>query len=124
MDRQSNYYSSINSEYKDVLELKYKVGQELTDKSELDRWLTERYALFQDTESFINVFEIQHIEWPTFKVELKEIKIEYPRFEKLLSDSPSLSHYSSGVQVVAWDKKKHKKLATINKDSSGLPDQA
>ncbi len=114
MNRQFNYYSSINSEYNDVLELNYQVGQKLINKSELDTWLTERYALFQDTASSINEFEIQHLEWPVFKVDLKKIAIEYPRFSKLLNNSPRLSHYSSGIQVLAWEKIKHKKIAATS----------
>ena len=81
------------------------------EKTALDKWLTERYALFQDTATSINEFEIHHIEWPTYKIDLKSIDIKYPRFEKLLSSTPGLSHYSTGVEVIAWDKKKHKKLA-------------
>lgn len=109
--RKENHYCSENSSLGDRLELSYQVGPPLSEKTELDRWLTERYALFQDTGTSINEFEIHHIEWPTFKIELKSIDVKYPRFGKLLSGTPNLIHYSTGVKVVAWDKMKHKKLA-------------
>lgn len=109
--RKEDYYCSENSSFKDRLELSYQVGPPLSEKTKLDKWLTERYALFQDTDTSINEFEIHHIEWPTFNIKLKSIDVQYPRFDKLLSSTPDLSHYSTGVEVVAWDKKKHKKLA-------------
>lgn len=107
--RQGNLYSSENEQFKDKIKIKYEVGQELKEKTELDKWLTERYALFQDTETSINEFEIHHIEWPTYNVDIKEIEIEYPRFSKLLNNLPDKKHYSTGVQVIAWDKKTTKK---------------
>lgn len=113
MIRQENHYSSVNSEYNDSFDLVYQIGRKSSNRTDLDKWLTERYALFQDTVSSINEFDIQHVEWPTFEIDLKEIKVNYPRFDKLLSNSPSLSHYSTGVQVIAWDKKKNKRLEAV-----------
>lgn len=98
-------YQSENAQLGDKMEIKYKVGPEIKEKAALDRWLTERYALFQDTETSINEFEIHHIEWPTHKVDIEEIDIEYPRFSRLLNNLPDRTHYSTGVQVIAWDRK-------------------
>ncbi|TVQ04160.1 MAG: DUF2071 domain-containing protein [Balneolaceae bacterium] len=110
MARQDNLYYSENMQFRDRLEIMYEVGKELIEKTELDKWLTERYALFQDTLSSINEFEIHHIEWPINKIELREIGIEYSRFNKLLNNRPLRQHYSPGVQVLAWDKKRNIKL--------------
>lgn len=104
--RQETIYRSENKQFKDKMSIKYEVGQKLKEKTELDRWLTERYALFQETETSINEFEIHHIEWPTYEIDLKEIEIDYPRFDKFLNNLPDRKHYSTGVQVIAWDKKK------------------
>lgn len=104
--RQENSYCSENKQYNDKLKIAYQVGKELKIKTELDKWLTERYALFQDTKTSINQFEIHHIEWPIFDLEMKETIIEYKRFNKLLNNLPHRMHYSTGVQVIAWDKKK------------------
>ncbi|HTO16771.1 MAG TPA: DUF2071 domain-containing protein [Edaphocola sp.] len=106
MNRQEMFFSSENKEFKDKMTIKYQVGQEFKEKTDLDRWLTERYALFQDTETSINEFDIHHVEWPTYMLDIAEIDIEYPRFKKLLNNSPDKKHYSTGVQVIAWDKKK------------------
>ena len=106
LKRQKTLYCSENRQFKDKMSIRYEVGEELREKNKLDRWLTERYALFQDTETSINEFEIHHIEWPTYEIDLKEIEIDYPRFNKFLNNLPDRTHYSTGVQVIAWDKKK------------------
>ena len=106
INRQGTIYHSENREFKDEMSIKYEVGQELIKKTDLDRWLTERYALFQDTETSINKFEIHHTEWPTRAIDIIEIAVDYPRFNKFLNNSPERIHYSTGVQVIAWDKKK------------------
>lgn len=109
MHRQKTMYSSQNRLFNDTLNLKYTIGHPLEEKTGLDTWLTERYALFQDTETAINQFEIHHIEWPLHTLEIENSEIHYPRFNKLLSPLPDSTHYSKGVQVIAWDKMKLKK---------------
>lgn len=84
--------------------LKYSKKKLLQKKTDLDKWITERYALFQDTKDGINSFEIHHKEWPLYDIEIEQININYPRFEKMLNNSPMYKHYSTGVQVIAWDK--------------------
>lgn len=78
----------------------------------MDLWLTERYALFQDTSTHINEFEIHHLPWPIQNIELNSLKVSYSNFPKWFSKPPSLYHYSTGVQVVAWDKIQHKREHT------------
>lgn len=111
--RQGNLYSSENREFKDKMNISYKIGQKLTEKTDLDKWLTERYTLFQDTSISINEFEIHHIEWPTYEIDLKEIEIDYPRFKNFVNNLPDRTHYSTGVQVIAWDKKKNTKRDSL-----------
>jgi uncharacterized protein len=108
MTRTEDSFISDNMEFGDSLSLHYTVGQKMEDKQLIDLWLTERYALFQNTEKYINEFEIHHIEWPVFELELKEIEIKYPRFDNLLVNFPDKKHYSAGVQVIAWGKKRYK----------------
>ena len=107
--REKTLYIAKNGQFNDKLYIKYQAGQQLKEKTKLDKWLTERYALFQDTETSINEFEIHHIEWPTYTVDIEEIELSYPRFNKLLNKWPDKMHYSTGVQVIAWDKKRTKK---------------
>lgn len=101
----NGYYNSFNNHSKDILNLEYSIGPALKEKTNLDRWLTERYALFQDDNDTINEFEIHHIEWPLNQIFVSNLNIKYPRFEKFFINEPILSHFSDGVQVLAWSKK-------------------
>lgn len=111
--REMEYYRSSNAEFGDKLDIKFKIG-EAVQKTELDRWLTERYALFQDTKNFINEYEIHHQEWPIREAIIENLELHYPRFEKLVGRRPDLVNYSEGVKVVAWGKKKILKSDWLN----------
>jgi uncharacterized protein YqjF (DUF2071 family) len=102
MERSSTAYSSKNAEFKDSLSFKYKLGPQSKSKSNLELWLTERYALFQETKDSINQFEIHHLEWTTNQIEIQDLKLNYARFNKLIQTIPTLVQYSPGVQVIAW----------------------
>lgn len=104
MKREENSFLSYNSAAKDHLLIDFSVRDKAEQKSALDKWLTERYALHQDYVNSIYEFEVHHIEWPVQDIKLKGLEISYPRFEKLLTGKPQLQHYSQGVQVLAWDK--------------------
>ena len=79
-------------------------GKIVKNKEPIDKWLSERYALFQDSKLSINKFEIHHLEWPmnTIDVELKNIS--YSRYNTLITNKPDKIHYSNGVKVIAWGK--------------------
>ncbi len=112
MKRSQNKFESCNSEFNDRLDLEFKVGEVVTQKTGLDKWLTERYALFQDSEESINEFDIHHLEWPIQEIDLTKIKVNYPRFDKLLKNDPHKTRYSSGVKVIAWGMNKTKREDT------------
>ena len=102
--RKDGHFSSRNTATSEQLHLTYQVGEPIVQKSALDRWLTERYALFQDTPRAINAFDIHHEEWPLQEVTCTELEVRYPAFAHLLNGPPELVHYSPGVQVLAWRK--------------------
>lgn len=104
MTRQKNTYKSYNQIFKDNLYLEFSKGTLLKKKTDFEEWVTERYALFQDSGDTINSFEIHHIEWPLYDIEIEQINVDYPRFSGMLNNSPVYKHYSPGVQVIAWDK--------------------
>ena len=112
--RTENQYKSCNSEYNDKLEIEFSIGNESNNKTKLDKWLTERYALFQDTEKSINEFEIHHLEWPINEIDSIKLNFNYPRFDKLIKDKPNKMHYSKGVRVVAWRMNKKAKTGYNN----------
>lgn len=104
--RTKNQYQSINSEYNDEFDLQFLIGEKIKEKKPLDIWLTERYALFQDTKKSINEFEIHHLEWPIREIEIKNLRVKYARFDKLIRNKPDKIQYSRGVKVIAWGKNK------------------
>lgn len=98
--------ASENAQFGEHLHITCEVGEPLVEKTDLHRWLTERYALFQHSGTSVNQFEIHHVEWPIHRLELRDIELDYPRFKKMIRPVPDLVQYSPGVQVVAWGKKK------------------
>ncbi len=112
MKRTKHHYQSHNRTYNDSLNIRYSVKQKIKHKSKLELWLTERYALFQDTPSTINTFEIHHIEWPIHDIHLESMHLDYERFDALMPNDPLLAHYSKGVQILAWNKIKNKKTSS------------
>ncbi|MAC64798.1 MAG: hypothetical protein CMC02_08440 [Flavobacteriaceae bacterium] len=105
--RANQKYQSENSYFNDRLDIQFTIGNKITKKTKLINWLTERYALFQDTDKSINEFEIHHLEWPINEINLSKLELNYPRFKKLISEQPSKIHYSKGVKVLAWEKIKN-----------------
>jgi len=106
ISRTEYQYQSFNKEFNDNFEIEFKLGDVINKKTKLDKWLTERYSLFQDVNDSINVFEVHHAEWPIREIEIVRLEVNYPRFQNLLKNGPKKIHYSEGVQVVSWDKQK------------------
>lgn len=109
IERKLNSLHSSNQSLGDGIELEYEIGNAVMDKKGIDLWLTERYALFQDSGDHINAFEIHHVEWPVFHLNMRKIEINYPRFKDILIGNPDRVHYSTGVQVLAWESKQIKR---------------
>ncbi len=105
IQRTSNRYITTNSRYGDNLAIDYEPLEPIKEKGQLDKWLTERYALFQETDTGMNEFEIHHLEWPINQIKINKLTCEYPRFNALLIGNPHLAHWSEGIKVIAWDKK-------------------
>ncbi len=96
-------YRSRNRDFGDELDVEYEIKNKILKKSELDKWLTERYALFQDDgKQAIIEYEIHHYEWPLHNVSLKKQHIKYDRFGSLIHKEPEHIHYSPGVEVLTW----------------------
>jgi uncharacterized protein YqjF (DUF2071 family) len=106
MTRAVSRFESMNSEFGDHFSTNFQLGEDQPVRSEFDKWLTERYALFQDGAAGINKFEIHHLEWPTKDITVQNLKYDYPRFNHLFSGAPDKIQYSTGVKVLAWDKEK------------------
>ena len=105
MKRGNGTYRSLNPGNGDRTDLEYETGKPTKEKTGLDLWLTERYALFQNTKNGIIEYETHHVEWPIHEIKLKKTDITFPAFTNLFSGPPEKSHYSPGVQVIAWGAK-------------------
>ena len=110
MKRTKSHFTSRNSVFNDKLDIEYTIGDELKQKKEIDSWLTERYALFQEEKESINEFEIHHLEWTINKIDTKKIELNYPRFDKLINNEPNKIQYSKGIKVVAWGKEQKARI--------------
>jgi uncharacterized protein YqjF (DUF2071 family) len=106
INRTKNQFKSSNSEYYDKLNIEFAIGNIIQEKTKLDKWLTEKYALFQDSNNGIDKYEIHHLEWPINEIELIQFDIDYKRFSKLIHRKPNKIGYSKGVEVIAWGKQK------------------
>ncbi len=85
---------------------KYTVSDQLTKKTDLDLWLTERYCLYLDRTDKTWIYEIHHLPWELQQVKVEEIHTNYRLGKMDLNTKPDLVHYSPGVKVIAWRKEK------------------
>jgi len=105
IERDDNVYSSRNIKKGTHLHIQYSVDHVDTPKTDLDRWLTERYCLYNKTDSGLFRFDIHHEEWKLDKLILNETSINYRIGDFNLAPSTiHCVHYSKGVDVVAWKK--------------------
>lgn len=103
INRTDGLYSSINSNKGFRLHAEYKIEETISDKTELDKWLTERYCLYLDKENIIYRYDIHHKEWEIKKVAINSLNVNYKIGEIDLSNrQPNLTHYSEGIKVIAW----------------------
>jgi len=75
----------------------------LAPKSELDCWLTERYATYQQNGNAVHRYPIHHPEWQLQSVELNKDPLSYRWKDLTLTGHDmALAHYSQGVDVLFW----------------------
>ncbi len=103
MRRAAGYYKSDNHYKGFSLEASYDEGETAYDLTPLDKWLVERYCLFVNNNDELYCYEIHHLPWEIRKVKLDKLQLNYKIGNLAIgSTSPDLTHYSPGVQVLAW----------------------
>lgn len=108
IDHEPNFlYEVLNQRTAMKLSIEYQIGQNIQSKSQLDRWLTERYCLYLSNHKKLSRYEIHHDEWPLSEVQIKNLDLNYSvgRFQ-LSSVPPDRVHYSPGIKVLAWPREK------------------
>ncbi len=106
MSRDQTIYTSKNKIFNDSFHIEYSMENRVVEKDKTDLWLTERYAVFQDYKKHIIEYDVHHIEWPMQSIKVSKLNLNYPRFNHLINNQPDKIHYSSGVQVLTWDKRR------------------
>lgn len=97
-------YHSDNKSKGFKLKAEFTIGPSLDFKTELDRWLTERYCLYLVKNEKLIRYEIHHKEWEIDNVEFQSLEIGYQLKRLNIDTPPALAHYSKGVKVIAWGK--------------------
>lgn len=84
-------------------------GDQITEKTTTDLWLTERYQVYFEQNQVLWRYDVHHAEWKLNKVIVPELRLNYRLNAFDFSTAPSFAHYSAGVKVVAWNKQLVKK---------------
>jgi uncharacterized protein YqjF (DUF2071 family) len=95
-------YSSINVAKGFHFDANFTIGERISNKSELDNWLTERYALYLNIGQKVFRYETHHKAWDLNMVEISDLQTNYKIGGISLNRKPDLTHYSAGVKVVSW----------------------
>lgn len=105
IERKEGKYTSSNSFKKFFLDVDFAIKEAIAEKSEIQNFLTERYALFLERGGRLFRYDIHHLEWKIRTLEIKKLHLDYrlPGLD-LANKQPDLVHYSDGVEVVAWRK--------------------
>jgi uncharacterized protein YqjF (DUF2071 family) len=104
MDRTDERFDSFGENKLDNVNFDYDLLYRVSQKKELDYFLTERYALFLEKKNKIIEYDIHHVMWPLRRLDLRVLFVKYPRFPFLMQLGPAKTHYSEGVQVLIWGK--------------------
>lgn len=108
IEKTATHYRSKNKNYGDQIDIEFEIKSNVLKKSELEKWLTERYALFHDNEKHTIIeYEIHHYEWLLHEANLKSNHINYDRFRNLIHNEPNQIHYSPGLEVLTWGRQNH-----------------
>lgn len=107
MSRGKNQFFSQLDSKNFKLNINFEIESKSNKKSELDLWLTERYCLFLNTKNGNYRYDIHHKEWEIDDLKIAHLESQYLLGKMNLQDTkPDLTHYSKGVEVVAWEKVK------------------
>ncbi|WP_439487394.1 YqjF family protein [Algoriphagus sp.] len=106
--RKDKLYNSENIKKGFRLNAEFEIGQEIDNKTELDKWLTERYCLYLDKDNRLYRYDIHHKEWELKNLNIKNLNLNYKIGAIDLHERQllNLTHYSDGVKVIAWKRQK------------------
>jgi len=98
-----NTYKAENRLKQFFLDVEFAAKEAVTSKTPLEKWLTERYALYVDESGQLFRFDTHHREWKIRLIDIKKLNLNYKIGAiDLAAKKPDLAHYSDGVEVIAW----------------------
>lgn len=107
IQKKDNHYRATNSQKGRRLAITYQLGDPISNKSDLDIWLSEKYCLYKGVGPKIVRYDIHHPEWEFKNIDLHQMDLHYPVLGLNLGETePDLIHYSEGIKVVSWGKQK------------------
>ncbi|MFT3794379.1 YqjF family protein [Flavobacterium sp.] len=105
IERSQGKYVSSNAFRHFFLDIEFAIKEKCNDKTEIEKFLTERYAAYVDIKGKLFRYDIHHKEWEIKTVDIQKLHLDYrlPGLE-FAKKQPDLIHYSDGVEVLAWPK--------------------
>lgn len=105
--RSEGRYQSRNPGKGYKLDVHFERTGSMTQKSPLDIWLTERYCLYMHQGPHIYRYDIHHAAWELEHIQIQQADISYIIGDlQLQTGQWKDAHYSKGVQVISWPKKR------------------
>jgi len=101
--RANGTYQNDNIKKSLQLHIDYRAANFITQKTRLDRWLTERYCLYLKDNHQLKRYDIHHKEWELQEIIISHIELDY-KLQHIQLDHERIksAHYSRGVQVLSW----------------------
>jgi len=105
--RKHNRCVLTRSEEGNLLNLKYLPLQNISDKSDLDKWLTERYCAYEAINKKLYRFNIHHKAWSLKKMKLRKVELNFVQGNLWINNvQPDLQHYSAEQRVLLWGRER------------------
>lgn len=84
------------------LSFNYCIGEDIPSPAPIDKWLAERYALYNTNKGKLYRYQIHHKPWPLKKLAVTDLAFSSEMLKTGCTWQPDLFRYSPGVQVLAW----------------------
>lgn len=102
--RLGNHLQSENKTLNHLLDISIGENTALTNKTDLDFWLTERHALYETCGNKICRFDIHHKEWDLRNLDVTMHDIMYKAGKYKINTYPDKIQYSEKTEVLLWGK--------------------
>lgn len=94
-----------NTNLNSHLNIEFDIDTSSLEKTDLDFWLSERHALYENCNKKLCRFDVHHQEWNLQKLNAKICKMKYNAGKYALTIYPDKVHYAKKAEVILWGKK-------------------